>query len=89
MALLRTQKEMACAAGGRFSDRTVVAEYLTHKHLRSDVLATMAPGEGAVCYEVVVVHPFTTGVPAGTVRQLYFKNTVRAKMITKIIRKSN
>ena len=48
-----------------------VVEYAPRKHLRADVRAVLAPGEGVTYYDVVVSHPFTTGVPTGSVGELH------------------
>ena len=47
-----------------------MAEYAPHSALRADVRASYGPGLPVVYYDVVVAHPFTTGVPTGSVGAL-------------------
>ena len=42
-----------------------VAEYAPVVPLRADIRAIHSPGAPAVYYDVVIAHPFTTGVPQG------------------------
>ena len=58
-------------AGGRALTEQWVVEYAPWKHIRSDVRAVSAPGEGVTYFDVVVAHPFTTGVPTGSVGELH------------------
>ena len=58
-------------AGGRALTEQWVVEYAPRKHIRADVRAVLAPGEGVTYYDVVVAHPFTTGVPTGSVGELH------------------
>ena len=50
------------AARRRARTEQWVTDHLPHKDPRSDVVATLAPGESHVYYDVVVAHPFTVGV---------------------------
>ena len=52
-------------AGGRALHEQAVHEYAPHRRQRSDVRASYGPGAPTVYYDVVVAHPFTTGVPQG------------------------
>ena len=58
-------------AGGRALTEQWVVEYAPRKHIRADVRAVLAPGDGVTYYDVVVAHPFTTGVPTGSVGELH------------------
>jgi hypothetical protein len=57
-------------AGGRALTEQWVSEYAPRKAVRADVRAVHSPGEGVVYYDVVVAHPFTTGVPTGSVGEM-------------------
>ena len=52
-------------AGGRARHEQVVTEYLPHKYTCADVLASYGPAAPRTYYDMVVAHPFTTGVPTG------------------------
>ena len=58
-------------AGGRAHTEQWVTEYAPHLARRADVRASCGPGLPAVYYDVVVAHPFTTGVPSGSVGELH------------------
>ena len=57
-------------AGGRALTEQWVVEYVPHLARRADVRASYGPGLPTVYYDVVVAHPFTTGVPSGPVGAL-------------------
>ena len=57
-------------AGGRALHEQAMHEYAPHRRQRSDVRASYGPGAPTVYYDVVVAHPFTTGVPRGTCGEL-------------------
>ena len=57
-------------AGGRALPEQWVTEYAPHKAVRADAWAVLSPGAGVTYYDVVVSHPFTTGVPTGSVGEL-------------------
>ena len=58
-------------AGGRALTEQWVVEYMPRKHIRADVWAVTAPGEPVTYFDVVIAHPFTTGVPTGSVGELH------------------
>ena len=62
--------KVAQEAGARAAKEQDVVEYAPQAHLRCDVRATLAPGQPPTYYDVVVSHPFTTGVPTGNVGEL-------------------
>ena len=53
------------ASGARALTEQSVAEYAPAVPLRADIRAIHSPGAPAVYYDVVIAHPFTTGVPQG------------------------
>ena len=57
-------------AGGRALTEQWVTEYAPRKHVRADVWSVPTPGAGVTYFDVVISHPFTTGVPTGSVGQL-------------------
>ena len=57
-------------AGGRALTEQWVVEYAPHLARRADVRASCGPGLPTVYYDVVVAHPFATGVPTGPVSSL-------------------
>jgi len=62
--------KVAQEAGARAATEQEVVEYAPHVHIRCDVRATLGPGQPPTYYDVVVAHPFTTGVPTGSVGSL-------------------
>lgn len=52
-------------AGGRAPTEQMVAEYAPHVARRADVRASFGPGAPRIYYDIVVAHPFKTGVPTG------------------------
>ena len=58
---------MVQEAGGRALTEQWVSEYAPHIARRADVRANYGPGLPTVYFDVVVAHPFTTGVPTGAV----------------------
>ena len=61
---------MVQEAGGRARTEQWVTEYAPHLARRADVRASYGPGLPVVYFDVVVAHPFTTGVPTGSVGEL-------------------
>ena len=57
-------------AGGRAREEQIVMEYLAHKSVRADIVASHGPAAPRIYYDVVVAHPFTTGVPTGSCGEL-------------------